>query len=74
MDEAVDVELARTLDDVISRRIPLVLRARDQGLGIAQKVAERLAKKLDWSPERTQAELEQYRKVVASTRTFKETT
>jgi glycerol-3-phosphate dehydrogenase len=71
VDEAVDVELARTLDDVISRRIPLVLRARDQGLGIAEKVAARVAKKLDWSPERTQAELEKYRAVVASTRTFK---
>ncbi len=71
VDEAIDVELARTLDDVISRRIPLVLRARDQGLGIAEKVAQRVAKKLDWSPERTQAELEKYRAVVASTRTFK---
>jgi glycerol-3-phosphate dehydrogenase len=72
VDEAVEVELACTLDDVISRRIPLVLRARDQGLGIAEKVAARLATKLDWSPERTQSELEKYRAVVASTRTFKE--
>lgn len=71
VDEAVDVELARTLDDVISRRIPLVLRARDQGLGIAEKVAARVAKKLDWSPERTQAELEKYRAVVDSTRAFR---
>ncbi len=71
VDEAVDVELARTLDDVISRRIPLVLRARDQGLGIAEKVAARLATKLGWTAERTQAELEQYRAVVAQTRTFR---
>lgn len=71
VDEAVDVELARTLDDVISRRIPLVLRARDQGLGIAEKVAARVAKKLDWSAERTQAELEKYRAVVDSTRAFR---
>jgi glycerol-3-phosphate dehydrogenase len=71
VDEAVDVEMARTLDDVISRRIPLVLRARDQGLGIAAKVAERLAKKLAWTPERTAAELAKYQAVVASTRTFR---
>lgn len=71
VDEAVDVEMARTLDDVISRRIPLVLRARDQGLGIASKVAERLAKKLAWTPERTAAELAKYQAVVASTRTFR---
>jgi glycerol-3-phosphate dehydrogenase len=71
VDEAVDVEMARTLDDVISRRIPLVLRARDQGLGIAEKVAARLAKKLEWTPERTAAELTKYQAVVASTRTFR---
>lgn len=71
VDEAVDVELARTLDDVISRRIPLVLRARDQGLGIAEQVAQRMAKKLDWSGERTADELAKYRAVVASTRAFR---
>lgn len=71
VDEAVDVEFARTLDDVLSRRIPLVLRARDQGLGIAEKVAARLATKLAWSPERTQAELARYRAVVASSRAFR---
>ncbi len=71
VDEAVEFEMARTLDDVISRRIPLVLRARDQGLGIAEKVAQRLAKKLDWTPERTAEELTKYRAVVASTRTFR---
>ncbi len=71
VDEAVDVEMARTLDDVISRRIPLVLRARDQGLGIAEKVAKRLATKLGWSAERTTEELTKYRAVVASTRAFK---
>lgn len=71
VDEAVDVEFARTLDDVISRRIPLVLRARDQGLGIAEKVAARIAPKLGWSAERTAAEVEKYKAVVASTRTFR---
>ncbi len=71
VDEAVDVELARTLDDVISRRIPLVLRARDQGLGIAEKVAQRLAKKLEWTPQRTAEEVAKYRAVVASTRAFR---
>ena len=71
VDEAVDVEMARTLDDVISRRIPLVLRARDQGLNIAEKVAKRLATKLGWSAERTTEELTKYRAVVASTRAFK---
>lgn len=71
VDLAIDDEFARTLDDVLSRRIPLVLRARDQGLGIAPKVAERMAVKLGWSAERTALELERYRAVVAGTRAFK---
>lgn len=71
VDEAVEVEMACTLDDVMSRRIPLILRARDQGLGIAPKVAERMAQKLAWSPERTAKELEQYRAAVASSRAYK---
>lgn len=71
VDEAVDVELARTLDDVLSRRIPLILRARDQGLGIAERVAARLATRLDWSAERTAAELRSYRSVVAASRAFR---
>lgn len=70
VDEAVDVELARTLDDVISRRIPLVLRARDQGLGIAEKVAHRIAGKLGWDQKRIETELARYRAVVSSTRAF----
>jgi glycerol-3-phosphate dehydrogenase len=71
VDEAVDVEFARTLDDVLSRRIPLVLRARDQGLGIAEKVARRMAPKLGWSEERTAREVETYRSVVAASRAFR---
>lgn len=74
VDLAVDEEFARTLDDVLSRRIPLVLRARDQGLGVAAKVAARMAAKLGWSPERTDAEVAQYRAVVAGTRAFKTAT
>lgn len=72
VDEAVEHEFARTLDDVLSRRIPLVLRARDQGLGVAEQVARRMAAKLGWSPERTAQELERYRAVVAGTRAFRE--
>ena len=43
VDEAVDNEFARTLTDVLSRRLPLLLRGRDQGLGIAPKIAARMA-------------------------------
>lgn len=71
VDEAVDVEFARSLDDVLGRRIPLVLRARDQGLGVAERVARRMAQRLDWSDERLEQELEAYRQVVDASRAFR---
>ncbi len=72
VDEAVDHELACTVDDVLSRRAPLLLRARDQGLGVASKVADRMAARLAWTPQRKEAELERYRAVVASSRRFRQ--
>lgn len=71
VDEAMETEMACTLDDMLTRRIPLVLRARDQGLGIAEKVAQRMATRLEWNAERTAAELARYRSVVASSRAFR---
>ncbi|MCC6332579.1 MAG: glycerol-3-phosphate dehydrogenase/oxidase [Myxococcales bacterium] len=71
VDEAVDTELARTLDDVLARRIPLVLRARDQGLGVAERVARRMASRLGWSAERTAQELAAFRSVVDESRAFR---
>jgi glycerol-3-phosphate dehydrogenase len=71
VDEAVDVELARTVDDVLTRRIPLLLRARDQGLGVAERVAQRMAALLGWSPDETQRQLEAYRAAVEASRAFR---
>ncbi|GMU59766.1 MAG: glycerol-3-phosphate dehydrogenase [Myxococcaceae bacterium] len=71
VDEAVDTELARTLDDVLARRIPLVLRARDQGLGVAERVARRMASRLGWSAEQTAQELAAFRGVVDESRAFR---
>ncbi|MBK7861730.1 MAG: glycerol-3-phosphate dehydrogenase/oxidase [Archangiaceae bacterium] len=72
VDEAVDVELAATLDDVLSRRVPLLLRGRDQGLAAADPVSQRMAKKLGWDEARRQAELGAYRAVVERSRRFKQ--
>ncbi|MBL8950748.1 MAG: glycerol-3-phosphate dehydrogenase/oxidase [Myxococcaceae bacterium] len=71
VDEAVDVELAATLDDVLSRRVPLLLRGRDQGLSVAEAVAARMATKLGWSEARRATELAGYRAVVERSRRFR---
>ena len=36
---AADHDLARTVEDVLARRVPLLLVARDQGLGVCDRVA-----------------------------------
>jgi glycerol-3-phosphate dehydrogenase len=71
VDEAVDVELACTLDDVLSRRVPLLLRARDQGLGVAGAVARRMGRRLGWSEAEVAAQVAAYRRTVASSRAFR---
>jgi glycerol-3-phosphate dehydrogenase len=71
VDEAIEVEFARTVDDVLSRRVQLVLRGRDQGLKIAPKVAARMGRKLGWSAERVDREVTAYQQVVAASRAFR---
>lgn len=71
VDVAVREEEALRLEDVLARRLPLLLLARDQGLGCAERVAQRMAELLGWSQERTAAELAHYRDVVALSRQFR---
>ncbi len=70
VDMAVREEEALRLEDVLSRRLPVLSRARDQGLGCAAQVAGRMAALLDWTAERTAAELQRYRDTVALSRDF----
>jgi len=71
VDVAVDEEQALTVEDVLGRRLQLLLRARDQGLGCTERVARRMATRLGWDELRTRREVERYRAVVASTRQFR---
>jgi glycerol-3-phosphate dehydrogenase len=71
VDVAAEEELAATVEDVLGRRVPLLLRARDQGLAAAEPVARRLATRLGWDDARAAAEVEKYRAVVAGTRRFR---
>lgn len=48
VDHAVDREMARSLSDVLCRRMRVALYAEDRGAGIALPVAERMAARLGW--------------------------
>lgn len=71
VDEAVEGEMGRTLNDVLGRRVPLLLRGRDQGLGIVTSVAERMARLLGWSAKRMREERDRYVALVDETRRFR---
>jgi glycerol-3-phosphate dehydrogenase len=71
VDFAVDHDLARTVDDVLSRRAPLLLVGRDQGLDVCERVADRLAARLGWSATERARQLASYREIVADTRRFR---
>jgi glycerol-3-phosphate dehydrogenase len=71
IDAAVRLDHARTLVDVLGRRVPLLLVDRDQGLGVCEQVATRLAGLLEWTDTRRAQELAAYRAEVAASRRFR---
>jgi glycerol-3-phosphate dehydrogenase len=71
VDAAVDEEQGRTLDDLLGRRIPLLLRSRDQGLGAAERVARRMGERLGWTAAETKGQVEAYRRIVEITRRWR---
>jgi glycerol-3-phosphate dehydrogenase len=71
VDFAVQHDLARTLDDVLSRRVPLLLTGRDQGLDVAPRIAERIGGLLGWDAAEIEHQLAGYRKTVADSRRFR---
>ena len=70
VEHAVGADLARTVEDVLARRIPLCLRGRDQGLGAASRVADVLGAALGWSPSEAERQQTAYREYVRRTRRF----
>jgi len=58
-------DLARTVGDVLARRIPLLLVGRERGLDCAERVADILAAELGWSAEARTRRLEEYGKAAA---------
>jgi glycerol-3-phosphate dehydrogenase len=71
VDFAVAHDLARTVEDVLARRVPLLLVSRDQGLSVAPQVRDRLVSLLAWTPEQASQSLAEYHAEVALSRRWK---
>jgi glycerol-3-phosphate dehydrogenase len=67
---AIEHEMALTLEDVLERRTRLLLFAPDQGLGAVDEVAALAGARLGWDATRTASEIEAYRRLAASLRSF----
>jgi glycerol-3-phosphate dehydrogenase len=71
IDFAVQHDLAKTVDDVLSRRVPILLVGRDQGLDVCDRVADRMQGLLGWSDAEKARQLASYREQVADSRRFR---
>jgi len=58
---AVEYEMACSIDDVLSRRVPLALRSRQRGGEVLRTVAAILASRFGWDEGRLESEIESYR-------------
>lgn len=57
---AVEYEMACSIDDVLSRRVPLALRSRERGGEVLATVARVLGDRLGWSETRREEEVARY--------------
>jgi glycerol-3-phosphate dehydrogenase len=72
VDFAATHDLARTVDDVLARRVPLLLVSRDNGLGVTDRVAAMLAARLGWDAETTAKLADEYRREVGLAQRWRE--
>ena len=63
---AVTHEGARTLVDILARRLRLAMEDSDHGLGVAREIAELVAPTLGWNPADIEREVIAYQNFVAS--------
>jgi glycerol-3-phosphate dehydrogenase len=68
---AANHDLARTVEDVLARRVPLLLVSRDQGLGVCERVADMLGPLLGWSAAQRTQMLDEFRAEVALSRRWR---
>jgi len=69
---AIRVEHARTVADVLRRRVPLFRDGRDQGLAAAERVAAILTAELGWTPDRRAQAVADYRAEVERSRRWRD--
>jgi glycerol-3-phosphate dehydrogenase len=72
IDFAAKHDLARTVEDVLARRVPLLLTSRDNGLSVCEKVAARLAQVHGWDATAISQMLDEYRAEVALSRRWQQ--
>jgi glycerol-3-phosphate dehydrogenase len=68
---AVTYDLARTVEDILARRVPLLLVGRDQGLEVMERVADIIGKLHGWTPAQRTQMLEEYSAEVALSRRWR---
>ncbi len=71
VDFAAKRDLARTVEDVLARRVPLLLTSRDQGLGLCERVAGRLAEIHGWDEAALARMIGEYRAEVELSRRWR---
>jgi glycerol-3-phosphate dehydrogenase len=71
VDFAAKRDLARTIEDVLARRVPLLLVSRDQGLGVCERVGQRLAAIHGWDATALSAMLDEYKAEVELSRRWR---
>ncbi len=65
-------DLARTVEDVLARRVPLLLVGLDQGLDVLDRVADLMSVELGWTSEERGLQIAHYRAEVAKSRRFRQ--
>ncbi len=68
---AIGNERVQTIDDILSRRVPMLLIGAEQGLDVVDAVADRMASAFGWDAERRTLEIARYKTTVANSRLFR---
>ncbi len=71
IDFAMKRDLARSLEDVLARRVPLLLVSRDQGLSVAERIADRMGATFGWDAAARSRMLDEYRGEVELSRRWR---